>query len=54
VTTIASINHYFNEINWSEEFKEHDINYNTNSFIPILSSAIDLFVSKLNKKNHGG
>jgi len=61
VTTIPSINRYFNEINWSEEFKEHNINYNTHSFIPTLSSAIDLrlFDSKVNKKgndkkNHGG
>jgi len=45
-----SLNSYFNEINWSEEFKEHDINYNTNFFVQTLSSAVNLFVPKVNKR----
>ena len=47
-----SLNSYPNQINWCDEFKDHDINSNTNFFIQTLTTTVNLFVPKVNKRRN--
>ena len=47
-----SLNNHFLEMDWSSKFEGHDINYNYNSFIQIVSSAIDSHIPTVSKINN--
>jgi len=47
-----SLNSYFTEMDWSSEFDGHDIDHNYNSFVQIVSSAIDIHIPRVSKANN--